>query len=266
MNTWTPCVAKCNSRLENPSVLDKKFFNSKTKLSSYLAKVWRTVETQETAATLNIVDSMEEQGILESLLDEIKPKYRPGTEGMHYLLKTAFRYPPLQHGSRFGTRLLPSFFYASENILTNLAETAYYRFIFLSDMQKPYTQAIDSKHSVFSVSVRSNACLDLCEAKYQHLSASVTSFDNYQLTQSIGTWAIENKVEIIRFESARLPDNINVAIAEPQSIRSKAPLNLQTWLCRTSHDRISFSSREAKAPIIFNKALFLHDGVLPKPA
>jgi hypothetical protein len=95
-------------------MLDAKLFSKSNALVTYGAKVWRMVETQETTATLGIVDSMEEQALLEQLLDQVKPPYREGTQGMHYLLKTAFRYPPLKYGSRFGTRLMPSFFYACE--------------------------------------------------------------------------------------------------------------------------------------------------------
>lgn len=247
-------------------MLNNKLFNSKTSLSVYMGKVWRTVETQEAAASLNIVDSMEEQGVLELLLDGVKPPYRVGTEKMHYLLKTAFRYPPLKYGSRFGTRLLPSFYYASEHIKTNLAETAYYRFVFLDDMQDSYNKPIDSKHSVFSVSIRSEKCLDLCAPHYSTIQNELTHLTSYSYTQAVGHWALENEVELIRFESARLNNHSNLAIAEPKVIRSKSPLAIQNWLCRTTQQRVSFSSRDADAPIIFTIDDFLLDGALPRPS
>jgi len=50
------------------------------------------VESQEAVATSQIVDSFAEQDVLEAMLDAAKPQYRKGTEGLHYLLKTAFRY------------------------------------------------------------------------------------------------------------------------------------------------------------------------------
>jgi len=248
-------------------VLDSEFFNSTTKLADYSAKVWRMVETQETAATLNIVDSMEEQGVLETLLDEIKPPYRAGTEGMHYLLKTAFRYPPLNYGSRFGTRLMPSFFYGSEGIEGALAETAYYRFVFIYDMQEPYPSGFDSYHSLFNVTVRSSLCLDLCSVEFAELKAGLTHPSAYALCQSVGDWAVNQAgAELIRYYSARMNDAINVAIAEPKSIRSKAPNSRHAWLCRTSTDKISFSSREARFPHTFFLEQFLIDGRLPRPA
>lgn len=248
-------------------MLDKKVFCKTTPLINYTARVWRMVESQETAATLSIVDTMEEQAVLEELLDQVKPPYREGTQGMHYLLKTAFRYPPLRHGSRFGTRLMPSFFYASEKPLTALAETAYYRFVFLSDMAQPYEQQIDSSHTMFSVTVTSDKCLDLMSARYEPFRKSMAHPSDYRFCQSIGAWAVnEASVQMIRAESARLPASFNVAVAKPQVIRSRKPNGLESWLCRTTASQISFSSRQAGALHNFSFDQFCIDGVLPRPA
>lgn len=248
-------------------MLDKSLFNSNTKLVTYAAKVWRMVETQETAATLNLVDSMEEQDMLETLLDEVKPRYRIGTEGMHYLLKTAFRYPPLKYGSRFGTRALPSFFYASEQEQTALAETAYYRFVFLNDMQDPYLHSIDSRHSMFNITAKSMQCLDIRSAKFKTIHKQLIHPQDYSTTQAIGNWATNQRhVEIILFESARHKSYSNVAIVEPKAIRSRTPNSMHTWLCRTTVNKISFSSREAGFPVIYPIEYFRVDDEFPRPA
>ena len=66
---------------------------------------YRLVESQESVATTEIVSNLEKQAILEDMIDnESKPGYCTGTEDLHYLLSTPFRYPPLQHGSRFGNK------------------------------------------------------------------------------------------------------------------------------------------------------------------
>ena len=248
-------------------MLNSALFNQQTELSTYHAKVWRMVETQETTATLHIVDSMEEQAVLEELLDQVKPPYRKGTEGMHYLFKTAFRYPPLKYGSRFGTRLLPSFFYASEAVVTALAETAYYRFIFLDDMQTEYTKEIDSAYSLFSASVRSQRCLDLRSEAFSDVQQQLVDPQHYAFCQTVGEWAVnQQQVEVIRTESARWPDGTNVAIAEPNAIHSKFPSKMQTWLCRTTASKVSFSSREASSLHSFLRDDFTVEGKLPRPA
>lgn len=248
-------------------MLDKTLFNKNVKLSSYTARVWRVVEAQETAATLNIVDTMEEQALLEELLDGVKPPYREGTQGMHYLFKTAFRYPPLKYGSRFGTRLMPSFFYASEKPITALAETAYYRFVFLHDMTEPYKKEIDSSYSMFCASVNTDRCLDLSSSNYRSVKKKLTDPVDYRFCQSVGGWAVNDyAVQLIRAESARLISTCNVAIVDPKVIRSRVPSQLQSWLCRSNMQTISFSSRHASQIQSFDFRDFCVNGTLPRPA
>jgi len=248
-------------------LLDKRLFNTEVTLNSYTARVWRMVETQETAATLNVVDTMEEQALLEELLEEVKPPYREGTQGMHYLFKTAFRYPPLKYGSRFGTRLMPSYFYASENPMTALAETAYYRFVFLHDMNEAYDKEIDSSHSMFCASVNTQRCLDLTSSRYQSVRDKLVDPIDYRFCQAVGDWAVnECGVQLIRAESARLVSTCNVAIADPTAIRSRRPNQIQSWLCRSNMKTISFSSRQASKIHSFDLQSFYVNGKLPRPA
>ena len=252
-------------------MLDTELFNSQTKLVDYKSDVWRVVESQEYAATLKIVDDFAEQSLLEQMLDEVKPKYRQGTEGMHYLLKTAFRYPPLKWGSRFGTQLMPSYFYASEQAHTALCECAYYRFVFMHDMEQPYTAAIRSEYCLFKVLVSSAACLDLGLPVFAKIRDQLRNPTGYSVSQAVGAWAHQrgldaqgannqssnkpedkgNLIDIIRFESARLEGGFNVAVGEPKAIRSRRPSVQQKWLCLTKPDSVSFSSRESDVSYVF---------------
>ncbi len=245
--------------------MDTKLFNSKTRLSNYRGDAWRVVESQEDAATLGIVDSLAEQDLLETMLDNAKPAYRVGTEQMHYLLKTAFRYPPLKFGSRFGTQLMPSYFYASEQFETALCETSYYRFLFLEHMQSAYLAPIRSEYSLFRVTIGSNSCLDLTSAKYKKIQTELIDPQSFTYSHKVGQWAMDRKtpVEIIRFYSARKAKAKNVAIAEPKAIRSKQPRELRTWLCLTRWDMdnpnsssVSFRSRESAEVYEFRRADF----------
>ena len=65
---------------------------------------WRAVEGQHVISTRKLVDTDDEQRVLEELLEGSKPPLRPDESELHYLLFTPFRYPPLRWGSRFGTR------------------------------------------------------------------------------------------------------------------------------------------------------------------
>lgn len=233
----------------------------------YQGVVFRLVETQEFAATTTLVDDLDEQFLLEQMLDDVKPRYRPGSEGMHYLLKTPFRYPPLQYGSRFGSRLMASFFYAGEQQDTILAEVAYYRFVFLSDMATPYEKAIQSEHLMFSVNIKTDKCADLTHRAFQGHQASFRQTQSYGFTQSIGQWLVEEQdVDLIRYFSARHSTGSNVAIYEPHVIESEEPENQQRWLCHTKADKISFTQHGGNKPVSFDLDTFLLNGTLPRPA
>lgn len=244
-------------------MLDQTLFNSHTKLTDYRKSVWRVVESQETAATLRVVDNMAEQDVLERLLDSAKPPYRDGTQGMHYLLKTAFRYPPLKYGSRFGLRSMPSYFYGSELLSTALCESAYYRFLFLQDMFEPYTKLIRSEHCAFRVAVASERCLDLCGNRYKAIRQSLSDPTDYSYSQAVGVWAeARGDVALIRFYSAREEKGINLAIVSPDAIRSRQPREQQQWLCLSSIDSVSFSSRESEQIYRFTIDPFSMNGAL----
>lgn len=244
----------------------KQLYASSDSPSQYAKPVYRLVETQEIAATTNLVDELEEQFLLEQMLDEVKPSYRPGTEDMHYLLKTPFRYPPLKYGSRFGSRVMPSFFYAGEDEHTTLAEVAYYRFVFMSHMQLSYDKPVRSEHVMFSVKVKSALCADLTEMSFEPLKAKLASPVSYQLSQSAGKWLVEQSIELIRYCSARYEAGHNIAIAEPKVLRSKEPEKSQSWLCHSQKHKVSFTRLGGAQPISFHLADFLIDGQLPLPS
>lgn len=246
-------------------MLDADLFNDQTPLSEYRSEVWRVVESQEEAATMRLVSDLAEQQLLEQMLDDAKPRYRDGTQGMHYLLKTAFRYPPLQYGSRFGTRAMPSYFYASETQATALCESAYYRFLFLDDMHEPYVGVIQSEFTLFNVKIGTNACLDLCDSRYHGIKQKLEHVGSYGYTQKIGEWTMgQARIDAIRFTSARSKKGRNIAVAEPSTIRSKQPISQQNWLCLTKAGEkktdqphsVSFRSRQSEVSYVFNYSMF----------
>ena len=66
----------------------------------YTGELWRVVEAQHTASTMRLADSLAEQAVLESILEDSKPRMPDEAEKLHYLLATPFRYRP-RSGSRF---------------------------------------------------------------------------------------------------------------------------------------------------------------------
>ena len=80
-------------------------------IKSFSAEVFRVAESQQKVATNTLVDTLEEQKLLEDMLDRVKPRIPKDCEHYDYLIYTPFRYPPLKHGSRFGEKIHPSLFY-----------------------------------------------------------------------------------------------------------------------------------------------------------
>ncbi len=81
---------------------------------------WRLVEAQHRISTLKLVDSVDEQAVLERLVDDTKPPVPPECRGLHYLLATPFRYgAPYPTGSRFRRAgMTEGVFYAAEEAST----------------------------------------------------------------------------------------------------------------------------------------------------
>lgn len=202
-------------------------------LVSYDNDVFRIVETQERSATRTLVDDLDEQSLLEDIIDGYKPPNRDGYDTYHYLIATPFRYPPLKHGSRFGSREEHSFYYASEEVETCLAEAAYYRFVLFDGMESPYQEKVVSEHQYFSVRAQTTSAVDLASITDKDMQAVLTSKLDYNATQKIGTWLRNHGAKLIRFRSARAKQGVNVAIDNIAVIVSPVPENSTNVLCET---------------------------------
>jgi hypothetical protein len=228
----------------------------------------RLVESQEQVATSTLVDDLAEQAVLEDLLEATKPPPRPGTAGLHYLLATPFRYPPLRYGSRFGGRFEPSLFYGSRGLTTVLAEAAYYRFVFWTAMATPPPSGrLVTQHSLLRARYRGSQGVRLTDPPCAAQAATLTHPSDYGPTQDLGRALRAAGVEVIEFASARDPGlGRNVALFEPSALVSRRPLSLHPWLCETRAGQVSFSADAGRALHAFSLDLFLVDGLLPRPA
>lgn len=229
----------------------------------------RVVESQEQGATVGLVEDLDEQSLLEELLEAHKPSLPPGTERLHYLLATPFRYPPLKHGSRFGTRHEPSILYGSLNIGTGLAETAYYHFVFLDGMEEPPPAAkIDIELTSFEFSVASGSAVRLEWPPFLEHHAALADRARYEATQALGSAMRAAGVECFTYVSARDPDvGVNAGLFEPTALRNAAPKNHLRWECQMRAEQVSFRQRIPAAPVFhFHREQFTVGGRLPAPA
>ncbi len=120
--------------------------------SAFRLALWRAVEAQHVVSTMALVDTVDEQQLLEDILDAGKPAVPAAARGLHYLLFTPFRYPPSPYGSRFRAPHDPGVFYGSPTTRTACAELGYWRCRF--HMDSPAYKVIDARpQTVFQPSI-----------------------------------------------------------------------------------------------------------------
>jgi hypothetical protein len=229
----------------------------------------RMVESQAQVATGAIVDSAAEQAVLEELLEASKPPPRPGSERLHYLLQTPFRYPPLQHGSRFGTRFEPSIFYGSLQRHAALAETAYYRFWFWFGMRAPPpAQRLITQHSLFRAGYDTRKGLRLQAPPFDAHATELKNPKDYAETQALGAALRAAGVEAFEYCSARDPrGGLNLAVFSPAAFSPADRIRgRQEWTCTTTTERVSFLRAASRETSEYRLEQFLVDGVFPDPA
>ena len=228
----------------------------------------RLVEAQHRISTRKLVDSDQEQLVLERLLGSAKPPAPPDAGALHYLLFTPFRYPPLPHGSRFGTRWEPGIWYGSETLGTALAELAYYRLLFLEGTDA-VLEPLETELTAFTVPVATVHGVDLCGRTFARWQPALASKTSYAATQPLGAAMRAAGVAAFRFRSARDPDGgVNVGVFRAGAFGTARPRGLQTWHSFATRHGVEFSKRDyfERVSRVYPRALFLVRGALPHPA
>lgn len=228
--------------------------------------LWRVVEDQSKNATMQLVDTLDEQARLEHLLDESKPPY-PDNAPENYLLATPFRYPPLKWGSRFGSRTERSIFYGSLTPETALAELAFYRLVFLEGIDGPLPNPkVRATYDLFSAHYQFNPGLDLTQAPFTEHEDTLRHRSDYQATQNLGTELREADIDGIHYTSARCPKGgTNIAILSPTGLSSSRPEEIRHCACETTEERVTVRIYPQEV-LVFERQIFLVEGALPAPA
>jgi hypothetical protein len=230
------------------------------------------IEGQVQLSTRRLVDSAAEQDLLEQLLDDAKPALprEPAFAGLHPLLSTPFRYPPLRHGSRFGTRAERGLWYGAETVETAQAESAYYRRLFFAGSAAallPNTITV----TAFRASVATRQGIDLTRAPFDAFRERLSSRTAYAYAQQLGGEMRAAGITAFRYHSARCPrDGVCVGLITPAAFAARNPLRpAQSWLCTvTAQEDVEFR-RQGVATVErveFPRATFMVDGKLPHPA
>ena len=231
---------------------------------------YRVVESQSQIATVALVDTLEEQRVLEELVERTKPRAPSDASSdreTHYLISTPFRYPPLRHGSRFGSTAERGIFYGAEALSTALAETAFYALLFVKHSEGLDRLTAVSK-TAFRFGYRTALAIDLTKERFHSHRARLEAPDDYSATQALGRSARELGIEVIRFRSIRCEhQGCNIAVLSLSALEPQ-PLGSQGWHMILRDDRVDFLEREKFSPRRLSFAVedFVRRGVYKHPS
>jgi len=225
------------------------------------------VESQHQVSTRKLVDSADEQALLEQLIDGAKPPDHTGGR-LHYLLFTPFRYPPLPFGSRFGRRHERGIWYGSLERRTAFAEVAYYRLLFIEGTHAELG-TITTPLTAFRAALRTTHGVALDAPPFDAFRAVIASPSRYDDTQALGDAMRAADVDAFTYPSAR--DNeggVNVAAFVPSVFGRAKPTSLESWYCSASRERVDITRGDyfRRETFSFAREQFLVDGILPAPA
>ena len=205
--------------------------------------------------------------MLEDLLEQRKPAHIQSRVGLHYLLKTPFRYPPLRYGSRFGTRQEAGIWYGSESPRGCFAEVAYYRFVFLEHCAADLSP-LSVELSAFRASVASERAVDLLAEPFEDELERIASPTDYSATQALGADLRAAGLEAFRYPSARLTGAVNIGLFSPRAFARPEPYGLQSWYCVADERAVEITRRSyfERRCERFERTEFEVDGCLPTPS
>lgn len=189
------------------------------------------VESQSRVATLKLVDTLDEQAVLEAELENGKPLIPAACAGLDYLLATPFRYAPYPHGSRFRRLRQPEgCFYAAERVETAVAEEAFYRLLFFLDAPGTKLPGNPQERTAFRVPAETSRAIDLTLPPFDQETAVWKHPTDYEPCQALADAARAARIQAIRYSSVRDPDGgANIALLSPAALRAARPDVFETW-------------------------------------
>ena len=199
--------------------------------------LWRAVEAQQAIATTVLVDTLDEQHLLERLLEEGNHAIPYIARQLHWMLFTPFRHPPPMGGSRFRGMTDPGVFYGAEEVRTACAELGYWRWRHLQDT--PTLAAMPTRPQTLFRAGLSTQCVDLRKPPFVRDRSEWTHRDDYSACQRFARSAREAGIGAIRYESVRDPrSGACGAVLSPAAFVPPLPLEQQTWMLSVTRDRV----------------------------
>lgn len=225
-------------------------------------RCWRLVEAQHRVSTLKLVDTLDEQALLEDLIEETKPPVPPECQHLDYLFSTPFRYgASYPHGSRFrrAGRTL-GVYYAAEEPRTAIAEMAFYRLLFFAESPGTPWPSDPGEYTAFAAAIATERAIDLTLAPLARDKARWTHPADYTATQDLADAARAVALELIRYESVRDPERgANLALLTCRAFAESHPIERQTWRIRLGSSGIQAICEFPDIRIGFGRETFAAD-------
>ncbi len=207
-----------------------------------------------------LVDTLDEQSLLEQVLDHSKPAVPDDCRGHHYLLFTPFRYGALHpQGSRFRrASLTPGVFYASIKQTTAVAEMAFWRLLFYAESPATPWPSNAGEYTAFAVRFSAAKGLDLMRPPLDRDAGKWTDPSDYAHCQALADTARSAGVQGIRYQSART-DGVNVALFTCAAFASRAPEGYRRWRIHVGGAGARAIGEVPDERIAFDRAAFARD-------
>jgi len=200
-------------------------------------ELWRAVEAQHRVSTMVLVDTLDEQALLERMLEESKPALQQGQDALHWLLFTPFRYPPLPNGSRFRGPADPGVFYGADLVRTACAELGYWRWRLLMD--SPELASIDPMQQTLFKTSMHGITIDLTSPPHSKQHRKWTDPSDYSACQQLAREARIGGIQMIRYQSVRDPEHGNcTAVLSHTAFAANAPAESRTWMLAVFRHRV----------------------------
>jgi hypothetical protein len=217
--------------------------------------VLRLVQRQGIDSLAPLVDDLSQLARLEALVETSKPQ-----------LPAPFRYTPLRHGSRFGSRQNRGMFNGSRSRGGSLVEGAYYALLFWDGLIDPPPAPIRRRQTLFSVLLNAARGLQLQAFADEGTQARLRDPLHYGSTQQLGEWMRDQGFEAFDYLSARSQDSLmQVGVLTPAVFHS-TPFDQVEITTELTGDHVCFLCHDDDQLHHYPRELFLIDGQLPRAA
>jgi hypothetical protein len=193
---------------------------------------WRLVEAQHQVSTMKLVDTLDEQALLEHIVERAKPPVPPAARHLHPLLAAPFRYDAeYPRGSRFRRAgWSPGVYYGALAVETAMAELAFHRLLLFADSPAIPWPANAAELTAFEAAYDTPRALDLTVPPLDADRVLWTDPNDDRPCQDLAERTRLAEIGLIRYASVRDPERgANVALLTPAAFTEREPRRLETW-------------------------------------